>query len=71
MQKIQLDGCEYSVDNLSENGQKLLALLKFANEKTLELERTRALLRKAKASYMNELQKELLSAKAGFFLEDE
>lgn len=70
-QKIKLDEVEYDVDSLSEHGKATLASLQFANTRINELTNLRALLQRAKNSYMESLQREMLSSKSGFLFDDD
>ena len=70
-QKLKLDDKEYDISDLSENSKKTLASLQFATKKLQELDNMRALLQRAKNSYMESLKKEMLSQKAGYLFDDE
>ena len=70
-QKIKLDDVEYEVENLSEQAKAYIATLKFTDTRLQELTNMRALLQRAKNSYVDSLKKEMLSSKAGFLLDDE
>ena len=70
-QKIKLDDTEYEVDHLSDQAEKYIALLQFANAKLKELTNMRALLQRAKNSYVDSLKKEMLAIKAGLMFDDE
>lgn len=70
-QKIRLDGKEYEVDNLSEQGKATLANLQFAVSRKEELKNMQALLQCAKISYIESLKKEMLSDKSGFLFGDD
>jgi len=70
-QKLKLDDKEYDISDLSENSKKTLASLQFTTKKLQELDNMRALLQRAKNSYMESLKKEMLSQKAGYLFDDE
>jgi DNA repair ATPase RecN len=70
-QKIKLDDAEYEVENLSEQAKAYIATLKFTDTRLQELTNMRALLQRAKNSYVDSLKKEMLSSKAGFLFDDE
>ena len=70
-QKIKLDDAEYEVENLSEQAKAYIATLKFTDTRLQELTNMRALLQRAKNSYVDSLKKEMLSTKAGFLFDDE
>lgn len=69
-QRIKLDNDEYDVSKLSDNGKATLASLQFVNQRIQELSNMQARLVRAKNSYAQSLKKEMLSSKAGYFLED-
>ena len=69
--KIKLDDKEYPLDRLSEEGKAKLILLQFSVKKEEELSNMLALLQRAKNSYIESLNKEMLSKKAGFLLDDD
>ena len=70
-QKIKLDDAEYEVENLSEQAKAYIATLKFTDTRLQELTNMRALLQRAKNSYVDSLKKEMLSSKAGFLFDEE
>lgn len=70
-QKLKLDDKEYDISDLSENSKKTLASLQFTTKKLQELDNMRALLQRAKNSYMESIKKEMLSQKAGYLFDDE
>ena len=70
-EKIRLDGKDYEVKNLSEQGKTTLAKLQFATTRKQELKNMQALLRCAKNSYVESLKKEMLSDKSGFLFGDD
>ncbi len=70
-QKIKLDDGEYEVENLSDQAKAYIATLQFTDTRLEELTNTRALLQRAKNSYMDSLKKEMLSSKSGFTFNDE
>jgi len=69
-QKIKLDDNEYDVENLSDQAAQCLSNYQFANLRIQELLNMQALLNRAKASYVEELKREMLSKKGGFFFEE-
>ena len=69
--KIKLEDKEYEVADLSEAAKTNLAALEFATSRMSELSNMRALLMRAKRSYMDSLKKEVISKKAGLLIEDE
>jgi len=70
-QKIKLDDAEYEVENMSDQAKAYIATLKFTDTRLQELTNMRALLQRAKNSYVDSLKKEMLSSKAGFLFDDE
>ena len=70
-QKINLDGLEYNLEDLSNDGKLTLQSLKFTTLRIQELTNLKALLQRAKNSYINSLKKEMISEKAGILLIDE
>ena len=63
--KIQLDGAEYDTDNLSPEGRKTLAAYHHATEQLQHATNMRALLTRAKNSYIHELKNEILQGRTG------
>lgn len=70
-QKIKLEDKEYEIADLSDTAKANIAALEFATGRMSELNNMRALLERAKRSYMDSLKKEVISKKAGFLIEDE
>ena len=70
-QKIKLEDDEYEVDNLSGKAKANIVALQFADNRIAELTNMQILLNCAKNSYVQNLKKELLSDKAGFYFEDD
>ena len=68
---IKLDGRNYSTENVTEQGKALFALLQYVNTRVTEFENMIAILQRAKNSYSDSLKKEILSNKAGMYLDDE
>jgi hypothetical protein len=68
--KIKIEDKEYDVDDLSEAGKSQLLALNFTTDRINELSNHRALLQRAKISYVDSLKKEMLSDKAGFLFGD-
>ena len=63
--KIKLDDVIYDVDNLTEAASVKLASLKFVTLRLKELNDTYKALKDAKDCHIQNLKKEILSAKAG------
>jgi tRNA C32,U32 (ribose-2'-O)-methylase TrmJ len=70
-EKLRLDDKDYDLDNLSEHAISTLESLKFVTARLQELDNMRAIFQRAKNSYAESLKKEMLSIKAGFFLDDD
>jgi hypothetical protein len=70
-EKITFEGTEYDIDRLSDEAKATLNSIQFVVSRISELSNTQALLQRAKNSYLESLKKEILSQKAGFFLDDD
>jgi len=70
VKKIKLEDKEYDIENLSDQGKKILAYLQFINTRVREITDMQALLQRAKTSYVEGLKKEMLSKKAGLLFDD-
>ena len=70
-EKIKLNDKEYEVENLNEQAKATLATLQFVTKRMQEVNNMKALLQRAKYSYVESLKQEMLSNKAGFLLEDD
>lgn len=69
-QKIKIDGVEYDTDHLSDGAKKLLSLYKHANAQYQEAINMRAIMTRAKNSYLSELKSEMVQGKTGLDLSD-
>ena len=69
--KVMIDEKEYSIDSFSENAKAQFSSALFSARKIKELKNMQALLQRAKNSYLDSLKKEVLAAKAGFFIEED
>ena len=67
---FKLDDKEYYIETLSEAAKLELTLLKFATERFKELNNQRALLQRAKQSYVDSLKREMLADKAGILFDE-
>ena len=65
---IKVGDKEYEIENLSDQGKAALVSLQFTTSRMQELDNMRALLQRAKDSYLGSLKQEMLSAKAGLQL---
>jgi hypothetical protein len=68
MQKIKLLDREYEIPELSTNARELISSLKMLSELEKEKQKTLRALEASKMSYVGELKKEILAAKAGLVL---
>ena len=68
--KIQIDEVTYDLDNLSDKARAAIQLLQFSEKRLQELSNMKALLQRARNSYMDSLRQEVLSNKAGLLLGD-
>ena len=64
--KIRIDGVDYDLGHLSDQSKTIILHLKDLETRILEKENLKAVLTKAKMSYMSDLKSEMLSDKAGF-----
>ena len=70
-----LNGSEYQISDLSENGQTNLELLSFAVQRIQELRHQITLLNRSKNGYIYDLKTEIVGSKSGvdlssIFMED-
>lgn len=70
-QKVKIGDKEYDLDQLSTGAKSAIASLQFTNRRIAELNSMRALMLRAKNSYIDSLKKELISNKAGLLLSDD
>ena len=70
-QKIRIDEVDYDLDGLSEVARADVQALEFITKRIQELTNMRALLQRARNSYLESLKKEMISDKAGLLLEDD
>ena len=71
VKKLTFDDTEYEYDKLTEHAKAAIKSLKFSERRINELCNIRALLERAKKSYIDSLKKEMISDKAGIVLEDD
>ena len=69
--KITLDGNTYEIDEITKELKAKLDALEFTTNKLLELNNMRALMQRAKNSYMKSLKTEIMSMKSGLNLGDD
>ena len=68
MPKIKVNDIEYDVEKLSDNVKKKLALINFTDGRVKELVNLQALLQRARNSYIESLNREIISNKTGVLL---
>ena len=69
--KINIDGKVFNIDDLSESAQQKVTSLQFSEQKIIELKNLNALLQKAKVGYVETLKNEIISDKSGFLFNEE
>ncbi len=69
--KIKIDEKEYDLDSLSEENKFIFKQLNFIDSRIQELTNIKAIMQRAKNSYLDSLKKEMLSDKAGFLFGEE
>ena len=68
--KFKLGENLYSIDDLNEASHSLLEKVNFTTKKLQELKDIEAIMKRAKNTYLENLKKEVLTAKAGFLFEE-
>ncbi len=63
--KVRVDGEEYDRSSLSAGAQSQLAMIEFSDSRIADLKNTRALLLRAKKSYIDGLEREIIKARTG------
>ena len=69
-QKIRIDEVEYELDSLSEVARADVQALEFITKRIQELTNMKALLQRARNSYLESLKKEVISDKSGLLFDD-
>jgi hypothetical protein len=67
-ERFWVDGVEYLADGLSEDGQGLLKLMRFAQLRLQELSNQQILMNKAKNAYIADLKIEIVEGRSGLDL---
>lgn len=70
IKKLELEGEQYDIDQLSEVAKPIFKSLRFATQRVNEIKSNLCVLRRAKMSYVQSIEKEILSNKAGLLLDD-
>ena len=68
--KVNVDGKDYAVEVMSDQGKKLLDLLQAVDARVKEKSDLIAILTRDKKAYIADLKSEMLSKKAGFDFSD-
>jgi len=63
--KVRIDGEEYDLSSLSAEARSQFELIKFADAQIAELTNMQALLTRAKKSYIDGLEREIIKARTG------
>lgn len=63
--KLRLDNAEYDIAALSDQARAQLAMVQFADSRIAELTNMQALLTRAKKSYIDGLEREIIKARSG------
>lgn len=69
-EKIEVDGKQYDLADLSEQSKQLVVLLQNTETQINEKTNLMAILTKAKKAYIADMKAEMLSQKAGFDFSD-
>ena len=69
-EKIKLDDEEYSLHDLSELQKEKVLTLQFVSARMEELRNHKAILQRAKNSYLESLKREMIAGKGGLLFED-
>ena len=69
--KITIDDKEYDLEKFSSEAKGMIAALQFTDNRIKELLNMKALLQRAKNSYLDSLKKEIISDKAGVLFRDD
>ena len=64
-QRFRIDGVEYDIETLTQEGRDLVARLTFARLQQQELSNQIALLTKAKNAYIADLKSEIVQGRTG------
>ncbi len=63
--RLRIDGVEFDISGLSEQGRKQLAMLQFADSRIAEMTQMLGALTRAKANETEGLRAEIVKAKSG------
>lgn len=62
---VRFDGVDHDLASLSAEAQAQLAMIKFVDAQLAEFKKTQALLARAKKSYIDGLEREIIKARTG------
>ena len=62
---VRIDSADYDLASLSAEARAQLAMIKFADAQIAELKNMQALLTRAKKSYIDGLEREIIKARTG------
>lgn len=68
--QIQIDEVLYDLDDLSDQAKASILLLQFSEKRLQELINMKALLQRARNSYLDSLRQEVLADKAGLLFDE-
>jgi hypothetical protein len=68
---LKVDGTEYELDKLSNEGKITINLITYTEKRIVELTNFQAVLKRAKKSYIKGIKREILANKAGFLLNED
>lgn len=63
--KVRIDGEDYDLSSLTDAAKAQLAMLQFGDSRIAELTNMQALLTRAKKSYIDGLEREIIKARTG------
>lgn len=69
-QRFKIDGIEYEISSMNQEGRELVGMLTFIQLKLQELKNNTALLSKAKNAYIADLKTEIVQARTGVDFDD-
>ena len=62
---VRIDGEDYDLSSLTEEAKAQLAMIQFADAQIADLTNMQAVLRRAKKSYIDGLEREIIKARTG------
>ncbi len=62
---VRIDGKDYDLSSLTEEAKAQLAMIQFGDARIAELKNMHALLTRAKKSYIDGLEREIIKARTG------